>query len=151
MNLDSILPFAAFLEGRTLIAIIIPVVAIALGGVIAVCGMYFHHQQKKMLHDTARLALERGQPIPPELVSELSDTAHHSSAQRTHPRNDIRSGVILIAVGVGLYLFFETMSLHNLRFVGAIPGFIGVALLLLGIFDSLFARKKSAPDGSVQP
>jgi hypothetical protein len=151
MNLDSLLPLAALFDGRTLIAIIIPVAAITLGGVIAVFGMYFHHQQKKMLHDTARLALERGQPIPPELVSELSDTARSKPDDWNNPRNDIRSGVILLAVGIGLYLFFDTMGLHNLRFVGAIPGFIGIALLLLGIFGALFARKKSTQDSSIQP
>lgn len=150
MSFDSFLPVVAFFEGKTLIAILIPLAAIALGGVITVSGMYFHHQQKKLLHETARLALEKGQPLPADLVAELNDSGHTRSAHRNQPQNDIRAGLILIAVGVGLYLFFAQMSLHSLRFVGTIPGFIGVALLLYGVIAALVRRKKPANDSALQ-
>ena len=143
MNFDFLPQFGAFFS-PTMVAILVPIAAIALGGVIAVCGMYFHHQQKRLLHDTARLALEKGQPLPPELIAELSDAGHVNAAHRNQPRNDIRVGLILIAVGVGLYLFFGAMSLQSLRFAGAIPGLIGVALLLYGVFASVFSGKDSS-------
>jgi hypothetical protein len=131
--------------GNSLIAIVIPLAVFAVGGVMGFCGMYFHHQQKKLLHETARLALEKGQPIPPEIIAELSDASHLKTADREQPRNDIRAGLILVGVGVGLYMFFAAMSLNSFRFLGTIPGFIGVALLLYGAVAILLRKKSGAP------
>lgn len=131
--------------GNSLIAIVIPLAVFVVGGTIAIFGMYFHHQQKRLLHDTARLALEKGQPIPPELIAELSDAGHLKTERRDQPQNDIRAGLILVAVGFGLYMAFAVMNLYNFSFIGAIPGFIGLALLLYGSVALLLRKKSAAP------
>jgi hypothetical protein len=90
-------------------------------------GMYFHNRRTEQWHQTARLALERGQPMPAPPTDE-SETKN----PRRAATDDIRSGLILIAVGIGLYLFLTRFISPGLAAVGAIPGLIGVSLLLYG-------------------
>lgn len=127
-----------------MVAIVVPVVAIIFGCTIALAGMYFQHQKKRLLHDTARLALEKGQPLPTDLLNQLSsEEVVEKPAAPRKPSDDIRTGLILIAVGVGIYLFFEALSVEKMRFAGAIPGLIGVALLIFGAVSAALARNKS--------
>ncbi|MEY2880138.1 MAG: hypothetical protein RLZZ15_2518 [Verrucomicrobiota bacterium] len=132
MNQDLFPVLLGALDLGSTIGLVIPVVAIVIGGVIAIGGMYFHHNQKKLVHDTARLALEKGQPVPPELLAQLSDREKSYPRRRDEPGRDIRTGLILVAVGFGLYVFFSSFAMASMRYVGAIPGFIGLALLLYG-------------------
>jgi len=106
-------------------------------------GMYFHHQRQALWHETARIALEKGQPLPP------APDEQESQQERELKNNDFRSGLIMIAIGAGLYLFFLSLFGGWLCYVGAIPGFIGVALLLYATLNALFNRKnKSSADRS---
>jgi hypothetical protein len=88
-------------------------------------GMYFHNRRTEQWHQTARLALEKGQPLPtpPDADNETKDPRREAS-------NDVRSGLILIGVGIGLYVFLAKFISPGLGAVGAIPGAIGVAMLL---------------------
>ncbi len=110
----------------------------AIGLIFGIAAMYFHHQRRVLWHETARIALEKGQPLPPGLSA--SNSSDHSQSS---PGNDIRGGLISIAVGAGLYLFFEGFGMGPLRFVGAIPAFVGLAMLLFGILAAL--RRKKTP------
>ncbi len=116
----------------------IPLAAFVLAGVITVAAMYFRHRRRELWHETARIALEKGQPLPPQNPDE-DDEVETSTEHRTAD-HDVRGGLILIAVGAGLWVMFGAMS-PSLRYVGAIPGFIGVALLLF----ALLTRKNRQP------
>jgi hypothetical protein len=94
------------------------------------------HRRHELWHETARVALEKGQPLPPM----PADVAPPPS-EPAKPANDIRSGLILIAVGAGLYLFLGALMGQSMGYVGAIPGFIGIALLLFGLLNA-----RSKPD-----
>lgn len=141
MNLLASLPFAAITEfsvghlygligliGGLLVAIIVPTAA-----------MYFHHRRQQLWHETARIALEKGQPVPPRPRSdeemELTPPAGVAydewlAAKRAQQwRHDIKGGLVLIAVGVGLYLMLGS------SYLGAVPGMIGVALLVYAYFN----------------
>ncbi len=48
-----------------LLGLILPLAGIALAGVVVVCSLYFQHRRREMWHETARVALEKGQPLPP--------------------------------------------------------------------------------------
>ena len=98
--------------------------------------MYYNNRRRELWHETARLALEKGQPLP---ALPTDDEPHR---RRPEDRgNDIRIGV-----GLGLYLFLSSLVGRSLGYVGAIPGFIGVALLLYGLFSALTRRKHSDRD-----
>lgn len=107
--------------------------------VIAIIGAFISaFRRQKLWHETARIALEKGQPLPP-----LSDEDKPKS-ERRNAGTDIRSGLILIAVGGGLYLFMGNVAGEKISHIGAIPGFIGVALLLFGLISAL-AQNKTPP------
>ena len=121
----------------------IPVIAIGgglfvvalVGTVSVIFGIRHSQRQHELWHETARVALEKGQPLPPLPEGMKPESKPESRS------NDFRSGLILLGVGGGLYVFFVAMNLHFLRFVGAIPGFIGVALLLFGLGSLAFGDK----------
>lgn len=105
-----------------------------LGFVISVVllGMHFKHQRRKMWHDTVRLALEKGQPIPA-----LPDDTH---ADR--PRNDARVAAVLIAIGLAVCATLE----RDKWILGALPGFVGVALLVNALLERRRSERSTTDD-----
>ena len=96
--------------------------------------------RERLWHETARIALEKGQPVPLILGND------ELAIQAPRPRNDLRAGLILIAVSVGLMLqpwrFNDAgHSFNPIAFGAAIPGCIGVALLLNALITALFSKK----------
>ena len=124
------------------------VAIIAVGGgilltiVVIVGGLLIAHHRQKLWHETARLALEKGQPLP----SEVKETQPASSPERGAGA-DLRAGLICIGVGGGLFLFLNALIGRGMAYVGAIPGFIGVALVLF----ALLSRSKSNPPADRPP
>ncbi len=148
MTLAS-LPLPPFLAGifglstGEINGVLLPIAGIILAGVISVSGMYFHNRRREMWHETARLALEKGQPLPPlDPMLRAEDDEVEKERKLPSANHDVRGGLVLIAVGAGLWLFLGGLS-RNLGYIGAIPGFIGVALLLFALFSALFRRKHS--------
>jgi len=138
-------PSLAFISDdfRKLIVIGIPLAGMILGGVISISAMYFCHRRRELWHETARIALEKGQPLP--LMPGESADSLRASSDSGGGKNDVRAGLILIAVGGGLMIFFNYVGAPQVAGVGAIPGLIGVALLLFAVFSTLFSRKGPGP------
>ncbi len=132
-------------DPRILVIVILPLAGIILGGMIAITAMHFHNRRREMWHETARLALEKGQPLPPLMAEH--DTDSPRASHRSNGRNDVRAGLVLIAVGVGLSIFFMGIRARPLAGVGAIPGLIGVALLLYALFAHVFSSTKHTRAG----
>jgi hypothetical protein len=82
--------------------------------------LYFVHRARELKHQTIRLALEKGQPLPPGLLAD---------ARASRPVNDLARGVKLVFLGVGLSAFFWFSHPH-LWSAGLIPLFIGVGYLV---------------------
>ena len=120
----------------------VPLAGILLAGVITVSAMYFHNRRREMWHETARIALEKGQPLPP-LADDHTDD-HRQKPRGLDANHDVRGGMVLIAVGAGLWLMLGSIA-DRLRNIGAIPGFIGVALLLFALLSAVFRRKDQSP------
>lgn len=122
---------------------LIPLVAIIGSLVIGPLIIYivFRATQRRheLWHETARVALEKGQP-PPPLPAEMT-----AAPEPAKPANDIRSGLILMAVGAGLYLFLNALLGRAMGLVGAIPGFIGLAMFGFGVVTAAFKRKETPP------
>lgn len=128
--------------------LMIPLAAMLIGVVIVLGGLYFQNRRRQMWHETARIALEKGQPLPP-LVDDVV-ASPHPRTDRDEIRNDLRNGLVCIATGAGLFLFLGTMFGRGLGYVGAIPGFIGIALLLNAAISGLFRKsnRSTPPDQS---
>lgn len=137
--LASLAPLFAGIDG-TWIAILAIAGGIVVAVVAIVGGLITANRRQAMWHETARVALEKGQPMPKSPDDEAEEREEKNSEG-----GDIRAGLILIAVGGGLYLFLSNIGGTKIGYVGAIPGFIGVALLAFGMITLGYKRKNPPP------
>lgn len=142
--MHSLLPLLG-LSGLS-VGIIFGLSGMAFAALFGTLGMYFHHRRQALWHETARLALEKGQPLP----AMPDDVNHGDSGRKKNEDSDFRSGLVLVAVGAGLYFFLGAFIGRGLAYVGLIPGFIGVALLVYAAFRTLTASK-STSDSNLPP
>jgi len=105
--------------------------------------IYLRYRDRGRLHETLRIAYEKGQPVPPELIEALQSNV--APKQESTPDRDLRQGLVLVAVGLGFAglgygLWYGLMSVSEIAAYisggstagfGAIPGLIGVAYLIL--------------------
>ena len=97
-------------------------VPIAIVGII----MFFRHRRLKMQHETMRAMIEKGMPIPPELLTKPNQEGP-SQDRPYRARNDLRGGLILVGVGAGLLMIAGK--------VGFILVFIGAARLVVWLIE----------------
>jgi hypothetical protein len=97
--------------------------------------LYFSFSKTRALHRTVRLMVEKGQPVPEALLNP-------PPAQRQ--RSDMRRGVVLAMVGLGLMLFFAAVNdwEGGAWSIGLIPFLIGAGYLLVW---KLEGRKDNVP------
>ena len=108
--------------------------------VVAIVAIVFgmKNRERRDVQKTIRTALEKGQTLPPELIEALSKDSVKPPATA---HRDLRVGVIWLAVGLGVAAFawmvgFEDMDATNpLLGIAAIPGFIGLAFIVLSFFN----------------
>lgn len=97
----------------------------------------FKHLERRRMQDVVRTAIEKGQELPSEVVEALTRDARPVSSSI----RDIRTGVIMIAVGVGLAIFGLCVSYeeHDVISpalgVASIPTVIGIAYVVLSFFN----------------
>ena len=84
-------------------------------------GLFAAHRKNRMLHETIRAMVEKGQPIPPELLN--PDKRSHKAG------NDMGRGLTLVGLGLGLMIFLYVQNNHNWA-VGMIPMLMGIAFLI---------------------
>lgn len=144
-SVGEYIPFAGML---------IPIAVMFIVMIIVVASQYFKNQSRKMWHETARLALEKGHPIPsaPSELEEAIGKVPSSSTSKPSGRGDVKAGLMLLAVAAGLYFSFndlraEDHSVPSLIFY--VPGCIGVALLLNALITYLTTKK--APETTSIP
>jgi hypothetical protein len=128
---------------ENLTGLVTPIVFFALIGAVILVPIYLRYQDRQRMHETLRIALEKGQPMPPELITALQSGV--ALRRPTTPENDLRRALILIAVGLGFCglgygLWYGLMSVNDIAAYvtggsvagfGAIPGLVGVAHLVL--------------------
>lgn len=149
------LPLAIIDNVGQLIAVISLIGGLLLALVIPVVALILHHRKRQLWHETARLALEKGQPLPPSQVeaddAELTPPpgvsfAEWQAAKRAESRSHAtKGGLVLIAVGGGIIAFFSAMGSKNFGMIGTIPGFIGIALLIHAVCESFFDKSPRPP------
>jgi hypothetical protein len=132
-------------------SVLIPIAFFAMIAAIVLVPGYLRSQDRARMHETLRIAYEKGQPVPPELIEALQRNV--APKVISTPERDLRRGIVLIAVGLGFAglgygLWYGLMSVNEIAAyvtggstagAGAIPGFIGVAYLIL------WATRRNAP------
>ena len=109
----------------------IPIVGIIFttlfGAPVLIVGviMFFSYIKARSLHKTVRMMVEKGQPVPEALFA--------TPASPIRQRSDMRRGVILTLVGVGVMIFFGAMDDWDggAWALGIIPFLIGLGYLLV--------------------
>lgn len=101
------------------------------------------YQRARLWHDTARLALEKGQPLPdrPDALGRGDRDCRGPGRWDRWERRDhwcfLRRGLIQLAVGAALYFALSDES----RVWALIPTFIGAANLVCWVIFALRADK----------
>ena len=106
---------------------IVTIVFLAIFGtpiLIVAVILYFSFSRTRALHRTVRLMVEKGQPVPEALLNP-------PPAQRQ--RSDMRRGVVLVMVGLGLMVFLAAVNEWEggAWSIGLIPFLIGSGYLLV--------------------
>lgn len=120
--------------------ILIPLGFFAMIAAIVIVPRYFRSLERQKMAETLRSAIERGQPLPEEMIDAMS-TNVRSPALPPSPQRDLRTGIIWMGlaaglVALGLIVGFEEPD-ASYWFIGfaAFPGFIGLAFLILGLIN----------------
>jgi len=139
----NILPIAFELNSlSSVLPLMIPIVSVIGGCVIAIVAIYLHFRKQQLWHETARIAIERGQPVP-AMPSEDNTVApatgtpsEWEAVKRRQTVNGLLiGGLVNLGVGLGLFLMLSRIASNaGLGYIGAIPGFIGVSLLVSAFF-----------------
>lgn len=114
---------------EAVIAIIGMVVSFGLPLLLVAVILYYKHRKLAMIHATIARLAEKGLPVPPELLE--PPRAGYSG---------LRGGLVLVALGVGLAVFFLQMNIP--WSIGLIPGLMGVALLISWAIERGAAKKR---------
>ncbi len=148
-------PLSALITGE-FIGLAVVLAGIAMAAAISITAIYFHHQRRRLWHETARIALEKGQPLPPPspswedpsaVMKAVSDNQFVKYARRRQPRwlRDLRGGLIMLAIGAGIFIALnDSPHIERAALIAAyVPGFIGAALLLNALISGIFSPKES--------
>lgn len=106
---------------------------------VIIIPRYLKSKEREQVQATVRAAIERGQPLPPELIDTLSRPMTIRSVPS--PKSDLRAAIVWLAWGFGIAGFFVAGSyewaneLLPLAYIGAIPMFIGAAYLVMALLN----------------
>jgi hypothetical protein len=122
---------------------VIPIVAITMltifGAPVLIVAliMYFGFSKNRAMHRTIRIMAEKGQPIPAALLAPPTPAVRQ--------RSDMRRGVVLVMVGVGLMICFGAWNdwEGGSWAIGVIPLVIGLGYLLVWKLEG--AKKNEIP------
>jgi hypothetical protein len=132
-------------SGDDIPAMVIPIVGIVFltifGAPVLIVAviMYFGFSRNRMLHRTVRMMVEKGQPVPPALLAPPPPAVRQ--------RSDMRRGVVLLMVGIGLIVFFGAVNdwEGGSWALGIIPFLIGLGYLLVWKLEDRKGRTDNPP------
>ena len=93
--------------------------------------------ERQKLQETLRAAIEKGQPLPAEVVEAMTSDVKIQVRPSPSPYRDLRIGIIWLGVavglaGLGIAMNFESPeATYPLLGIACFPGFIGLAFILI--------------------
>ena len=113
---------------------------------IVVGPTYFKSRERREMQATVRAAIDKGQPLPPEVIEALGREATKNIPSRTR---DLRRGIVWLATGIGIAAFSLINDMRGfgddwsdgpnfdggLLGIAAIPVTIGLAYIVLSFFN----------------
>jgi hypothetical protein len=120
--------------------ILIPLGFFAMIAAVVIAPRYFKGQERQKVAETLRIAIEKGQPLPPEVIDAMSSEVRTPGLPPS-PQRDLRTGIIWLGVGVGfaalgaVISFEEPDALFPCLGLATFPTFIGLAFIALGLLN----------------
>ncbi|NKC01291.1 MAG: hypothetical protein GKR90_22720 [Pseudomonadales bacterium] len=109
-------------------AILIPITLFLVLGLCVVLGFYYRFRNRQELQITVRNAIDSGQQISPEVLSELTNALFP-------PSSDLRKGIVLCSIGLAFAVFAFMQGQENvvgpLLGLSAFPFIVGLAYTFL--------------------
>lgn len=109
----------------------VPIAMFAGLTVIISLFFWFRFRARREMQQTIRAAIDKGQELSPELVESLGTSQKRSKYQ------DLRNGMIWLAVGAGIALFGVAMGqieqevMPIMAGISALPFMIGIAYVIM--------------------
>ncbi len=139
LHATALIPFLAESRAPLYFLMTIPIVGMIFALLVVALTAHFRDREQLRRHETARLALEKGQAIPV-----FSDAWNANVPRPARQRSWVGlmiGGFVNLAVGVGAYIMLcSIQGAYEARWFGMIPGLIGVALLLSALIVGLTSR-----------
>lgn len=121
------------------LGILIPLAPFLMVAAIVIVPAWLRQRERREMQATVRAAIEKGQPLPPELVEALSKDVRPRLTSSAH--RDMRIGVVLLFVAGGVALtalalgHINDYAMYGTLAGSAIPGMIGLAFVILSFFN----------------
>ena len=128
------------------IATFIPIVAIVMSLLIPIIYQVTEYRRRRdiveALHKERMAAIERGiepKPLPDELLNPFR--------RNRNPRY-LLTGMIWLFIGIGIFVFLGAVAGEDVRWIGLIPGGVGLAYLIYHLVEGRHEKKiEAAPAG----
>jgi len=120
------------------VEILIPVAFFAMIMAVVLVPNWLKMRERRDLQETVRHALDKGQELPTELVETIAKSTRKPPATA---HTDLRAGVIWLAIAAGIATFgwigrdAGGEAPQMLLGLAAIPGFLGLAFIVLSVFN----------------
>ena len=113
------------------VAVFIPIIMFIAIAVVLCVYFYLRHRTSEAVQKTVRTAIEQGQQLTPEILDRLGQVPKRRTSD--NEKSDLRRGVILISVGLGIAAFValvhEEGTMGPAIGIGMLPFLVGVAYL----------------------
>lgn len=106
---------------------------------IVIVPRWFRVREREALQATLRAAIEKGQPLPPEVIDAISRDARPVPSSG----RDLRTGIILLCIAaafaamgvVGSYYSDDFDGVGWMIGIATFPGFIGLAFVIMALVN----------------
>jgi hypothetical protein len=130
------------------IATFIPIVAIVMSLLIPIIYQLTEYRRRRdiveALHKERMAAIERGiepKPLPDELLNPFR--------RNRNPRY-LLTGMIWLFIGIGIFVFLGAVAGEDVRWIGLIPGGVGLAYLLYHLIEGRHEKKIEAAPAALR-
>lgn len=108
---------------RALVPVVAIVMVFGMPVLIVASVLSFKHKRRQLVHQNISQMIEKGMEIPEHLLA--------SAEVRSKPGSALRTGMVLLAAGLGVIAFFYIVGAPQVIGLGLIPLLIGLAYLLV--------------------
>ncbi len=114
--------------------IFIPAIFFGFLAAVILVPVLARERTKRSAHDLISKAMDRGQPLDPSLVAQLTE---HMLQEGNRARKSLGSGVILLGLAGGFVTatYLSGGGDHDMLIPAVIMGSVGAAFILLAIVD----------------